>query len=45
VPALLRPEQIDLGLSVPEDVDMGWRVIIREDDEAQPGDPQDGNHE
>jgi hypothetical protein len=31
----IRPDEVDLGLSVPEHMHMGWFVVVSEDDDAQ----------
>jgi hypothetical protein len=40
----LGPNQVDLGLSVPEHVNMGRRMVIDINDDTEAVGPQHGNH-
>jgi len=40
----VRPDQVDLGMTIAEHMHMGGFVIVCEDDDAQPMRPMDRNH-
>jgi hypothetical protein len=40
----VRPDQVDLGMTIPEHMHMGWFMVVCEDDDAQPMRSIDRDH-